>query len=165
LDDFFFGCLGLSVILPDFNIVDLHGSIIGGWVVPSGEPCVLSVPEGVYGMWISVCPWLITMSIWEISTNSSYGNVEDQEEFLVEWSTLVGLVLPRVVEVLVEFSLGEHVFVKWEVEDFLSVNGCLDELVVPFKTVEMEIIREVSWVCVVGMCLFPGIKWISWAPM
>jgi len=116
-------------------------------------------------MWVSVGPWLATLTLWPVVIDSSNGDVEDQVVFLVEWSVLVGLVLPWVADVLWEFSLGEHVLVMLEVEHFSSVDGGDDGVLGPLESIDVEVVRQVSWVSVLGMSLVPGVHWVTWSEM
>jgi hypothetical protein len=90
---------------------------MGGWVVPGIEPFILVVIEVVCSFWTGVGPWLSTLTIWEVSVGSTDGDVENEEELLVEWSTLLRLVLPWVVNISVETTLGEHVLIKCNIEN------------------------------------------------
>jgi hypothetical protein len=91
-----------------------------------------------------VRPRLATHTIGEIVSSTTHSQVEDKEEFSVEWCG-IGFVLPRVVEVSGEITfLPERLLSKinfknlvvWVVE--VSVKTAL----VPIKTVDMEISCE-----------------------
>lgn len=114
------------------------------WIVPGLEPLILGVVEGVNGMWVSVGPWLSALTLWPVVISSTNSDVEDEIVLLIEWSALLGLILPWVVDFWVESSLGEHVLVEWEIENFLSVKCGNDVLISPLETIKMEIISEGS---------------------
>lgn len=154
-----------AVFLPDLDVINLHGRVVGGWVVPGFEPCILAVPEGIWCVWVGVGPWLLAVTFEPVIIGTSDGNVENEEVFLVEWCILVCFVHPWVAQFWIETSLGEHVFVMLEVQDFLSIDGGNDFFFRPLKSVDVEVVGEIGWMGVFSMTLIPSIKWISWSPM
>lgn len=69
---------------------------MGSRVVPSWVPGVLRVVEGVAGVGVGVGPRLVALTIGEITSSTTYCNVENQVKVLVERG-VAGLIDPRVV--------------------------------------------------------------------
>jgi len=74
-------------------------------------------------MWIGVRPLFTTLAIWEVAIGTTDSDVKDEIVRLVEWSALLAFILPWVGHAIWEFTLGPHIFVKWEVHNLDSVNG------------------------------------------
>lgn len=151
-----------SIVLIDSNVVNLHCRIS---IFPGLTPLWLRIPESVHRVWICVRPWFTASSLWEISIDATYSNVEDQEIWLVERSALLGFVLPWVWHTLWEATFSPHVFVEWEVQDSVTIDGGFDSIFVPFKAVYVEVISK--WLCVFVLlgCFLVGIMEVIWTPM
>lgn len=118
-------------------------------------------------MWVSVRPWLSTLSIWEVSISSSNSNIKNKEKSLIEWSNFpfrLWFILPWIVY-LRKSSFFKHVLVKWEVKDSCTIDVCFDAFLCPLHFVFMEITWKVFRIFMFFMCFKVCIHWISWTKM
>ena len=125
---------------------------MGSGVVPSGVPGVLRVVEGVACVGVSVGPRLVARAIGEITSSTTYCNVKDQIEVLVERGA-AGLVNPRVVlagpSTLAEEVIVRHVNIEDDVVRAVNV-GC-ESFRGPEEAVDVHLISKGAGVNVVSV--------------
>ena len=142
--------------LPYLHRVNFHGSLVGLRVVPSFVPLAPRVPEGVDRVWVRICPRLVALAVGEVTIGATNGNVQDQVEVLVEGG-IHRATLPRVVSFAKITSLPEG-FSGVDVKDHISgiVKVGLNAIGGPCQTIDVEVISERVWVCVLlrGQLIF-----------
>jgi len=130
--------------------------------VPGLFPLVFGVPEGVGRMWVSIRPWLTTLTIWEVIIGATNSHIKDQIEFTIKRSIKLRLILPRVVNVIWEPTLRERVLVMLVLEHCLAIKLSHNAFLGPLKFICVERIAKILSVFVLLMSNLPGIIWISW---
>lgn len=131
---------------------------MGSGVVPSWVPAVLRVVEGVAGVGVSVGPRLVATAIGEITSSTTYCNVENQVKVLVERGVL-GLVDPRVVlagpSTFAEEVIVGHVNVEDDV--FRAVDVGCESFRGPEEAVDVHLIGKRAGVLVVSVAQVPSV--------
>jgi len=97
--------------LIEANIVDLHGGVVRGRVIPSWVPGTSGIPEFVGSLSTAVSPRLTTNTIREVTISATSSNIHDKEELTVERSS-VGFVSPGVELFITETTSFPHGFLR-----------------------------------------------------
>ena len=155
------------MIIPNPDIINFHGSLISGRVVPGRLPLSFRVPECIHGFGVGVAPSFGALTVGEISVRSAHSDVQDQVEFAVERGIEVSLVLPGIVTVgeasLLPEALGRGVDVKDEIVGCVNIGR--DSKLVPNKPINVEIISQRLGVSVLFGGQIVAIGVVVWSPV